>query len=143
MTRLEQVAGGERFDSDLNHRAGRHHFGFFPGVAITATQDAVAQVHRVAARVVFVGRIHIDQLGGEIGVDAIRRYMQLDRDRPCDGDVVRKRRRLEHQHIGARGERHAGIFTAEESLVFALIERAALEHRLAGSERPAHGRHRI
>ena len=123
--------------------ARRHQCGLLPRFAVAAAQDAVAQVHREATRIIGIRRMHVDQLRGEIGIHAGRRDVQLHDDRPDHRDIFLERWRFEHEHIAARRERQPGMTHAKESLVLDLVERAAIKYRRAGSQRATHRRHRI
>src|ERR1700712_5297838 len=80
MAGLEQHAGGPEFDRHLDDLFLRQWFVplcIDPPIARTClgegaqpcTHDPILHVHRVAFGIVHTGRILIDQLGGEIGID--------------------------------------------------------------------------
>ena len=52
--------------------------------------------------------MHVDQLGGEVGVGAVGRHEQFGLDRPDHLHRPIERRRLEHQHVRTRGQRQIG-----------------------------------
>ena len=65
---LEQVAGGRQRDAHLVDFARCHKRFLLEAIAVAAADDRVDQVHVVAAGVIRAGRIHVDQLGGEVAV---------------------------------------------------------------------------
>ena len=74
-------------------------------LAVARAHDAVADVQVDARGVVAARRIDVHQLGREVGVRAVGAGPQLHHQPARHFDVALERRRLEDQHVGARGER--------------------------------------
>jgi len=72
MTAAEQIADRKQLDRDRVNLARAHQRRPLPAVTVSQPQQPFAQVVRKTFRVVLVRRMHIDQLGGEIGVEAVR-----------------------------------------------------------------------
>ncbi len=101
------------------------------------------EVQRIALGIVFVRRIDVDQLDREIGVDGRGSDVEMRNDIARDLYVARERLRLEHQHVGAIGERAAGVARAEQIFGLALVVTTGEHQRRPRSDRAADRRHRI
>src|SRR5439155_2028559 len=105
VTLLEQVAGRRQHDLHGIYFIRLHQLFARPAVAVATADDRVAQVQVIALRIVLIGRIDVDQLGGEIRVGRRRRYPQFRHHVAGDFDVVRKWRRFEDQDVRTHCER--------------------------------------
>ena len=125
MPALEQVARRKCLDADSVDFARNHRRRLLPRVSIAHAQYSVGEIHRKAFRIVRIRRIDVDQLGGEIGIGAIGRNPQADREGTSHFDIFAQRRRLEHQNVLPLGERPIRRLRAVKPRALALIESAA------------------
>ncbi len=84
---LEDVGTGVELDRHLVGRAGLHELLFLERVAEAGADDAVTDVHVEAAGEVGAGRVDVEELGGEVGIDSRGRCPELDDDLAGDFDV--------------------------------------------------------
>ena len=141
--RQEQVRGREQRDADACDLARPAQARVRRVLGIAQPHDPVGQDHRVAARVVGAGRMHVDQLGGEVGVRPVGGDEQFCLDRPHHLHRRAQRLGLEHQHVGARGKRQVRRRAAEEARRLHLVPASGGGHRLQAAHRPADRRHRV
>ena len=66
---------------------GIHELRLFPGITIPATNDSFGEILREA-----IGP-HVDELGGEVGVDRGGAGKEFERDRAGDFQILRERGR--------------------------------------------------
>ncbi len=69
---LEQITGRKGIDLYLVNAAGLHQLRTLPGIAIPHAQNAVGQIHCIAVRIIGIGRMHVDELEGKVGIRAVR-----------------------------------------------------------------------
>ena len=79
------------------------------------TLDAVANVQVEPGGEVFAGRVHVDQLGREIGVRRRGGREESHQDRSDDLDVGRKRFGLKHEDVRARLQRKVRRLRPEDA----------------------------
>ena len=108
MALREEVARGKGFHLDLVDLPRFHERGMLPGITVARAKDAVGDVHRESARIVFVGRILVDELYREIGVGTVRGYPEFGLYRARHFTVGFQRFRLEDEDVGA-GTRVGGM----------------------------------
>src|SRR3990172_10529097 len=84
---LEDVGRGEGLDGEPVDLARGHELLALGAVAVASPENAVREVHLETRREVRRGRIDVDELHREVGIEGGRRSVELDYDRSHDLDV--------------------------------------------------------
>src|SRR6185295_15382525 len=99
MPALEDVGGRIELDRERIDFARLHENFFLERLAKASSLDAVGDVQVEAAGKIAAGRIDVDQLGGEVGIDGRGGDPQLDRKLAGHFGIDGQRFGLKHENI--------------------------------------------
>ncbi len=105
MAAFEHVGRRKRLDLHLVDLPRLQQRRALARVAVAGTHDPVGDVHVESGRKVGAGRVHIHQLGREVGIACRGGGVQHDPDGADHGHVLLERLSLKHDHVIATLQR--------------------------------------
>ena len=139
---LEDQRGRVQLDREFIGLSGVQQFLVVQVVAIAGPHDAIRDIQIHAVREIRVGRIDIDDLGGEVCVAGVRRGPDLHNQPASDLDTGLEGRRLEDDDVVAGGQR-CRVVRQPEIGPAALVGRALKHERALRGNIAAQGGHRL
>ena len=99
MALLEDVGGGVEPNGQFDDLTGSEQFFLLDRFAEASAEDSVTDIEVKTARKIGAGRIDVNQLGSEVGIQRVGGSVKFDRQFTCDFEILCERLGLKDNDV--------------------------------------------